>query len=202
MNSKIIDIKKKKEIFHRNTDGFIFEEKNYLELAKNIQDTIEDYQLFLSVSARNSYKPCQEPFEWFCKDLLSYNEQSKNTILGDTTEGEYRYNKLEQAINNAIEKGSILMVDILEKDLHPLLVQKLINKFLDKEINTKNAQLIFTTNNVDILARKLLRHDQIYFVNKVDNSSELYSLADFDREYSDDIYFAYMLGKFGAIPND
>ena len=82
------------------------------------------------------------------------------------------------------------------------MVEYIIDRFQDKRNNANNAQLIFTTHNIEILGRELLRRDQIYFVDKGrDNGvSELYSLADYSPRKDENIYKAYILGKYGAIP--
>ena len=47
----------------------------------------------------------------------------------------------------ALEKGALLVVDEIEDSLHPLLTRRLIEMVQDKTINTKGAQLIFTTHD-------------------------------------------------------
>ncbi|MFR4986809.1 MAG: AAA family ATPase [Lachnospirales bacterium] len=197
-----INANRRKLIFLRDVDGVTFEEKGDLELGKSIQNNIEDNELFLPIASRNNYKPCQNPFKWFCEDLIIYEHIDDNIFTVGRVKGQTRFNRLADKINNIMKMGGILIIDMIEKDLHPLLVENLMNKFLDKKININSAQLIFTTHNVDILARKLLRKDQIYFINKEDMSSELYSLSDFiNVENTDSYYISYMLGKYDAIPD-
>lgn len=152
-------------------------------------------------------------YKFFCEDLVVYEDY---IYFNEIEEEDYTYtidenfekNKLETLnhnIDKVLKNGSVLFVNTLERDLHPLTVENIINKFLNKETNKNNAQLIFTTHNVDILARQLLRKDQIYFVDKYkkDDVSDLYSLIDFKNRYQcDNYYLAYMQGKFGAIPNN
>jgi len=79
--------------------------------------------------------------------------------------------------------------------------------FLNPEINSKNAQLVFTTHDSWQLSNNLLRRDEIWFTEKDGNGvSVLYSLADFVDEdgikiRKDESYEKnYLLGKYGAIP--
>ena len=52
-----------------------------------------------------------------------------------------------------------------------------------KGIKFKQAQLVFTTHDTWHLSNRLLRHDEIWFVEKNDRGvSTLYSLADFVDE--------------------
>ena len=110
-------------------------------------------------------------------------------------------------IKEALDNGATLFVDELNARLHPLLVRNIILTFLSPEINSENAQLIFTTHDIGQLSNDLLRRDEIWMVNKnSDGVSELYSLADFKDEEGnkvrrdEDLAKKYMLGNYGAIP--
>ena len=80
--------------------------------------------------------------------------------------------------------------------------------FLNPEINTNHAQLVFTTHGTWQLSNQLLRRDEIWFVEKDERGvSTLYSLADFvdedgSRIRKDESYEQnYLIRKYGAIPN-
>ena len=86
--------------------------------------------------------------------------------------------------------------------LHTLLVQYIVSLFNDPEINTKNAQLIFATHDTNLLDLHIFRRDQIYFIEKDRyGNSELYSLDSFSVRKQDNIRMAYLLGRYGAVPN-
>ena len=102
-----------------------------------------------------------------------------------------------------IENGGILFVDELETSFHPYLSKLLICLFQNKRINKKNAQLIFTTHDTNLLDRTLFRKDQIWFVDKDEwGATEFYSLQDFNEVREDTAFDKwYLAGKFGGIPN-
>ena len=81
----------------------------------------------------------------------------------------------------ALENGALLVVDEIEDSLHPLLTRRLIEMMQDKAVNTKGAQLIFTTHDAMLLDLNFFRRDQIWFAEKNDETcaTELYSLASF-----------------------
>ena len=87
--------------------------------------------------------------------------------------------------------------------MHPSLVQYLINLFNDESVNKCNAQLIISTHTTSLLSQKYLRRDQFYFVDKQQETgeSELYSLDEFSPRKREDIRKAYLLGRYGAVPN-
>ena len=110
-------------------------------------------------------------------------------------------------LQEVLEKGSVFFIDELDARLHPLLVRNFLLTFLNPEINTTHAQLIFTTHDTWQLSNQLLRRDEIWFVEKDERGvSTLYSLADFvDEDGShirkDESYEKnYLIGKYGAIP--
>ena len=57
-----------------------------------------------------------------------------------------------------------MVIDELDRSLHPFLVQFLVELFHTPEINQTNAQLIFTTHDTTLLSLDTFRRDQIYFV--------------------------------------
>ncbi len=111
-------------------------------------------------------------------------------------------------LQEVLEKGSVFFIDELNARLHPLLVRNFLLTFLNPEINTNHAQLVFTTHDTWQLSNQLLRRDEIWFVEKDERGiSTLYSLADFvdedgSRIRKDESYEKnYLLGKYGAIPD-
>lgn len=102
----------------------------------------------------------------------------------------------------ALENGALLVVDEIEDSLHPLLTRRLIEMVQDKAVNTKGAQLIFTTHDVMLLDLNFFRRDQILFAEKNDETSatELYSLASFSPRKGENVRKGYLQGRFGAIP--
>ena len=106
-------------------------------------------------------------------------------------------------IMDAINKGMVLVVDELDRSLHPYLVEMIVQMFNDPNINKNNAQLIFNTHFTNLLNLNSLRRDQIWFIEKVGNSgiSDLYVLSDFSVRKEENIEKGYMLGRFGAVPS-
>ena len=110
---------------------------------------------------------------------------------------------LAPAIESALRTGGILLVDGLERELHPLLVDNIIAKFQSKTTNPNGAQIVFTTHNTELMNLELLRKDQLYFVDKRDNdgTSELYTISEFSTRTTENIRKGYFAGKYGGIPN-
>lgn len=124
--------------------------------------------------------------------------------LSDESDGTKRLMALAPAIEKTLTNGGVLIVDELERELHLLLMEYVINRFQKQKNNLNKAQIIFTTHETALLDLEILRRDQIYFVdkNKKDGVSTLYSLFDFNiRKDMANIQKAYLMGKFGAVPS-
>ncbi len=105
-------------------------------------------------------------------------------------------------LKRAFEKTKVIVVDELERSMHPALVEFIVKLFNNKDINKANSQLIFTTHATNLLNLELLRRDQIWFtVKNQDNGiSELYPLDSFSVRKDENIQKGYINGRYGAIP--
>lgn len=103
-------------------------------------------------------------------------------------------------IVDALDEGSTLFIDELESQLHPLVTKQIVRIFNAKETNKKNAQLIFTTHDTNLLSE--MRRDQVWFVEKDKyGDSHLYSLVEYKNPRKDaTLQKDYVTGKYGAIP--
>lgn len=123
----------------------------------------------------------------FNMDLESDGTQKFFTFLGPVLE--------------TLRSGRILIIDELHNHLHPSMTRFIIELFHNDKINTKNAQLIFTTHETSVLSKDIFRKDQIYFCEKQNKATKIYSMSDFKglRE-NIDYEKSYLLGRFGALP--
>ena len=105
-------------------------------------------------------------------------------------------------LKRAFENTKVIIVDELERSLHPALVEFIVKLFNNKEINKANSQLIFTTHAMNLLNLELLRRDQIWFTEKNPENgvSDLYPLDSFSVRKDENIQKGYINGRYGAIP--
>ena len=128
---------------------------------------------------------------------ISMNEESSGTK---------KMFSLYQTLLDVLEKGTVFFADELDIKLHPLLMRNILLTFTDKEKNPDNAQLIFTTHNTIYMDMDLLRRDEIWFVEKDNGVSKLYSLDDITNEKGEKVRKDsnyekhYLLGNYGAVP--
>ncbi len=104
---------------------------------------------------------------------------------------------------DSLSKGYALFIDELHDNLHPKLVAYLISLFQNPAINTKNAQLIFTTHDTSILTQDIFRRDQVWFCEKgTQQASSLIPLIEFKpKKGRENLEVAYLSGRYGAVPH-
>lgn len=126
------------------------------------------------------------------------------TLEDHESSGTRKFFALTGPILDVIENGYTLIVDELDSKLHPNLVCKIVSLFNSKELNKKNAQIIFNTHDTNLLNSGLFRRDQIWFTNKDKyGEAKLYSLADFKSNHvrkNEPFEENYVRGKYGAVP--
>ncbi|MBQ6489229.1 MAG: ATP-binding protein [Solobacterium sp.] len=180
-------------------------EKYSLEVKEH---SAEDLVNTLPVQLRNLFlsgiKQDSKSLEYIIHTLHTVNNNSYVLNMRDESEGTRNLFGLAPILKRAFkETGEIICIDEFDKSMHPALVQYLINLFNDPSVNVRNAQLIISTHDVSLLSLDHLRRDQFYFTDKDRKTgiSELYSLDDFSPRKKENIRNAYLLGRYGAVPN-
>lgn len=120
------------------------------------------------------------------------------------SDGTRRIMHLAPALLDLHSSEHVYIVDELDRSLHPLLCRQYVETFLRCVRGGKcMGQLIITTHDTNLLDLKLLRRDEIWFVEKDNNgASHLTSLAEYKYTVRADLKVAkgYLNGRFGAIP--
>jgi len=104
---------------------------------------------------------------------------------------------------DALENGSIIVVDELDCSMHPVLVRRLIELFQSATTNRNGAQLVFATHDSTLMDQSLFRRDQIWIVEKdARQASQLFSLYDFDEKprKGEALEKRYLAGRYGGVP--
>ncbi len=132
-----------------------------------------------------------------------FNQIGQNGFKGkmdieDQSDGTIRLLNLIPALFEVIENEKVICVDEIENSIHPTLIAALISFF--SNANSK-GQLIFTTHETELLnQQKLMRPDEVWFAEKHDGDTQLYSLNDFKEHNTINIKNGYLDGRYGAIP--
>lgn len=104
-------------------------------------------------------------------------------------------------IIQSLQNGTAIFIDELDASIHHEIIYNLIQTYGDPEVNTKGAQLIFTTHNPVYLNKNLLRRDEIVFIERDNNASLLHTLDDYNIR-NDQVYLKnYLNGNYTVLPN-
>ncbi len=196
-------------IFLENTlpDNIIESEKvrkNLVSFINSFDDTIIDIEVE-KISAIDESD--SDNYRVFTVHKSDKGTSTARISMNEESSGTKKMFSLYQTLLDVLEKGTVFFADELDIKLHPLLMRNILLTFTDKEKNSKNAQLIFTTHNTIYMDMDLLRRDEIWFVEKDNGVSKLYSLDDITNEKGEKVRKDsnyekhYLLGNYGAIPN-
>lgn len=95
-------------------------------------------------------------------------------------------------------RRNVLVIDELDSSLHPKLVEALVEKHIQSDLE---SQLIFTTHDTHLMDTKLLRRDQIWMTERDHaGSTQLRSVHDFEGRESENIEKRYYEGRYRALP--
>lgn len=101
----------------------------------------------------------------------------------------------------ALKYGGLAVIDELEADLHPHMLEPILNLFFNKQTNPYNAQIIFTCHAAEVL--NLLHKSQVMLVEKdYEHNSNSWRLDKMRGIRADDnLYAKYMAGAYSAVPD-
>ena len=178
--------------------------KNLISFINSFDDSIIDIEVE-KISAIDEND--KDNYRVFTIHKSDKGTSTARISMNEESSGTKKMFSLYQTLLDVLEKGGVFFADELDIKLHPLLMRNILLTFTDKEKNSNNAQLIFTTHNTIYMDMDLLRRDEIWFVEKDNGVSKLYSLDDITNEKGEKVRKDsnyekhYLLGNYGAIPN-
>lgn len=137
----------------------------------------------------------------FGEDKKIITDEEFNLFV-DESLGTQKYFYVIGPVIDSLMKGKTLFLDELDASLHPILTRRIVELFNSKESNPSGAQLIFTSQDTNLLDQSLFDKEQIWFVEKdMYGCSHLTSLSEFkDIRKQEKIEQKYIMGRYGAIP--
>jgi AAA15 family ATPase/GTPase len=101
-----------------------------------------------------------------------------------------------------LQEGGTMVIDEFDSSLHTDLCGFLLDLFHYVDTNTKNAQLLCATHDVNLMNNDRFRKDQLWFTEKNKfGATELFSAQDFsDVRDTTPLDKWYINGKFGGKP--
>lgn len=141
----------------------------------------------------------EEPLLRLARFIHSYNGVDYPLSFSWESSGTKKVFELTQLLIFASD-SSVLIVDELERSLHPDIVEAFLKLVLEI---SGDSQLLFVTHNQDLLDSDLLRDDEVWFCYKTDKGNSIYrsiiSYTGIRKEASRKKL--YKSGKFGSLPS-
>jgi AAA15 family ATPase/GTPase len=100
----------------------------------------------------------------------------------------------------ALEIGGLAVIDEFENDLHPHMLEPILDLFANPATNPNQAQLLFTCHAMEVL--NLIHKSQVMLVQKNPDCESTASRLDAVEgiRNDDNFYAKYMAGAYGAVP--
>lgn len=177
-----------------NTDSL----RTLLDLGVYDTNTLEDTNRFLSMFDIGVASVELQDNMIMCKHVT--HTETFYLPITDESKATQKLIALAIDISKAIEEETLLLIDDLETNVHPMILKHIIKLFNGNQ--NSGGQLIFSSNDTFILSDELLRADQIWFTNKDSNLessiSRLFETSIVDKFHQNaDIYWcSYLQQKF------
>jgi len=127
------------------------------------------------------------------------NNQDVEFEVCEESDGTQRILDLIPALIDLATEDNVLIIDELDRSLHPKLVSRLLQLCLNIEA-PMIGQLIATTHDDNLLDYSLLRRDEVWFVQKSrGGATRMYSLEEFKPRNDEIPRTRYLHGRYGGI---
>ena len=216
--STIHDTEYDKSIIRAFSEVLTKDEKlkhNLLELLRASDTSIRDFRIIENEKEMRFSETFPEEIKNEILERYKYEVLTSHTLFENGNEigqetldlenesfGTKKLFAIGSLIIDTLGDGGVIIIDELDKGLHPLISRLLINLFNSKKNNPNNAQLIFATHDSALLDLEQLRRDQISFADKeYEGNTIFYRLSDIKGVRKDiPIDKWYLSGRFKAIP--
>jgi uncharacterized protein len=184
-----------------------YEQKVIAEIANNLTPNTFFIQYFDVGNHLKRFTIVKTPssevhvFRLLTKHKVKNSNQDIEFELVDESDGTKRLLDLLPFLQEISINPSTIVIDELDRSLHPELSRKFIELFFELSKNTE-SQMIVTTHESSLLDLNFLRRDEIWFTEKnADGETRVYSLEEYKPRFDNEIRKAYLMGRFGATPN-
>jgi hypothetical protein len=174
------------------------------EQRKRMEQLLSVWDLGLSgvdlveVAINNPQEPSQKVWVPFGKHRNKTTEfQLPFALESSGTQGAF---VLLSRLLQTLEIGGLAVIDEFENDLHPHMLEPILDLFANPSTNPHQAQLLFTCHAIEVL--NLVHKSQVMLVQKDEDCESTASRMDAVEgiRNDDNFYAKYMAGAYGAVP--
>lgn len=175
-----------------------------MELSPEVQESLRRYlKEDFMFGESNSF---DTPPKSAADSIYTYHRRTDGELvplrLRDESRGSQVLFGLLGVLLAALHSGGTVVIDELDRSIHPLVLKSLVSLFTDKTYNKHNAQLIFTAHNTELLDGDELRLSEVGIVTKTaQDGTQLRRLCDFEGVRNvKNFRLGYLDGYFSGIP--
>jgi hypothetical protein len=128
---------------------------------------------------------------------ITSSGETRNFTLNNESEGTQRLIHLIPTLYRIKNNPTVAIIDEIDCRLHSKLTRHFIEMGIGSGSLPEN-QLIFTTHDTNLLDSSLLRRDEIYFVRKRNNKTEIERLSEYKVRADLNYEKAYEQGRVGG----
>jgi len=174
------------------------------EQRKRMEQLLSAWDLGLSgielieLPVNNPQDPSQKAWVPFGKHKNKTTEfQLPFALESSGTQGAF---VLLSRLLQTLEFGGLAVIDEFENDLHPHMLEPILDLFANPTTNPRQAQLLFTCHAIEVL--NLVHKSQVMLVQKNEDCESTASRLDAVEgiRSDDNLYAKYMAGAYGAVP--
>ena len=116
------------------------------------------------------------------------------------SEGTRKFFNIIGVLILALTQDRVVIIDEFDARLHSLLTKAIIKLFNSSVLNSR-AQLLVAVHDTALQDKKVLRRDQIYYIEKNRfGATSARSLVEYKARKEEPYDKNYLEGKYGAIP--
>ena len=101
------------------------------------------------------------------------------------------------------ESNMVYIIDEIDRSLHTNLCRNLLESYLENCSSTSRSQLLFTTHDILLMDKYMLRRDEMLITQRAKGgSTNISSLDEFESKNKKyELYKDYLNGRFGGVPD-
>lgn len=166
----------------------------------------KESKINILVNIKNSFlRIFLEENEIKVEEIVFYHEdekdENKSFRFSEESDGTKRLLELIPLLERVKDRNQTIFIDELERSLHPVLVDKFLKLFYKNMVN-KKSQVIIATHESRLLDLNNIRRDEVWFTERnFEKGTDLYSLEEYQTRFDTKLDKAYLLGRYGGIPN-
>ena len=177
-------------------------------IKTELQEKVESGMTVELESGNARFVITRKDGELIARKLVSFHPKSDGTEakfeIHQESDGSQRVIDLLPAFLDLSAQTSpkVYVIDEIDRSLHHLLIQQLLETYLANCSTETRKQLLLTTHNVMLMDQQLLRRDEMWVAERDKfGVSSLFSFSEYkDVRYDKDLRKSYLQGRLGGIP--